>query len=320
MNSSEFMDLSLEQWEEIARSHPVSNESMMEFVEDIIEKADTRAPLDLSLEQLEEISRSHPVSDESMMEFLEDIIEKADTRVSPSRKTKYMCEHCAREFTTKSNLQRHLKIHAQKKEFNCSTCARTFYRKDKKREHETKCSRREAKKEQVESSTDITSENQTGGGSTASENSDEDCQSALDGNLKSIQMKPRENEKYDLSIFLQGKRTNVLRNVERELKEKKGVKWFISVQVEMVKYNTELEDVISQPHFRSQCQRLLHVQDLPEQYLNCVEKVKESFEMYQREGSGWQLKQVRKFLLNFSFVCVIFSRSLKYAVQTRSAI
>ena len=378
MNSSEFMDLSLQQWGEIFSSHLVSDEGMMEFLADIIEKEDARESLDLSLQQWEEISSSHPVSDEGMMEFLEDIIEKANTRASLSRKTKYLCEHCAKEFTIKSNLQRHLKIHAQKKEFNCGTCTRLFYRKDKlqqheivcrrkvnddlnttpkkfvcthcqkdfkrnfdlqrhekiharkkefhcsfcsktfytsdkKKEHESECTRQEAVREQVESS-----ENQTGGGSTTSENNEEDCQTALDGNLKSIQMKPRENEKYDLSVFLQGKRANALKHLEKQLKEKKGIKWFISVQVEMVKYNTDLEDTFAEPHFRSNCQRLLHLKDLPEQYLNCVDKIKESFETYQREGSGWQLKQVRKFVLNFSFcLCVIFYCSLKYAVPAR---
>ena len=48
-----------------------------------------------------------------------------------------------------------------------------------------------------------------------------------------------------------------------------------------------------EPHFRSNCQRLLNLDELPEQYLACVEKVKESFQSYQREGSGWQLKEVK---------------------------
>ena len=41
------------------------------------------------------------------------------------------------------------------------------------------------------------------------------------------------------------------------------------------------------------CQRLLNLHELPEQYLTCVEKVKESFQSYQHEGSGWQLKEVK---------------------------
>ena len=68
------------------------------------------------------------------------------------------------------------------------------------------------------------SRNQTRCAFTTSKDSGElegECQSALDGNLKSIQMTQRENEKYDLSLFLQGKRTNVLKHLEKEVKGKK---------------------------------------------------------------------------------------------------
>ena len=51
-------------------------------------------------------------------------------------------------------------------------------------------------------------------------------------------MKPRVNEKYDLKLFLQGKRGNVLKRLERTFKGKRGVKGFITVQVkEKFPYN-----------------------------------------------------------------------------------
>ena len=59
---------------------------------------------------------------------------------------------------------------------------------------------------------------QNGGGESAKEIETDDidgCQSALNGNLKTIPMKPRVNEKYDLSLFLHGKRAIVLKNLER---------------------------------------------------------------------------------------------------------
>ena len=34
---------------------------------------------------------------------------------------------------------------------------------------------------------------------------------------------------YDLSLFLRGKNANVLKSLERELKEKRGLKWFVTV-------------------------------------------------------------------------------------------
>lgn len=200
---------------------------------------------------------------------------------------------CGKVFGREDALKRHMKIHAQKKEFQCSACTKTFHRRDIKLKHEASCFRKRTENEQVEK---VPPRNQIGGAFTTSEDSgelDDECQSALGGNVKSIQMKPRQNEKYDLSLFLQGKRANVLKHLEKELKEKKGVKWFISVQVKMVKYREDSNDEFSEPHFRSNCQRLLNLHELPEQYLTCVEKVKESFQSYQREGSGWQLKEVK---------------------------
>lgn len=75
----------------------------------------------------------------------------------------------------------------------------------------------------------LKAENQTGGASVAFKSTEADeCQSALNGNLKTTIMKPRVNEKYDLKLFLQGKRVNVLKHLERAFKEKRGVKWFIT--------------------------------------------------------------------------------------------
>lgn len=80
--------------------------------------------------------------------------------------------------------------------------------------------------------------------------------------------------------------------------EKKGLKWFITVQVKMVKYKPDGQDEFSTPYFRSTCQRLMNLSEVSEQYQECVGKVKESFQIYQREGSGWQIEEVGLFTVN----------------------
>ena len=60
-------------------------------------------------------------------------------------------------------------------------------------------------------------------------------------------MKPRVNEKYDLKLFLQGKRSNVLKHLERTFKGKRGVKGFITVQVKIVRYRPDGNDQFSVP-------------------------------------------------------------------------
>lgn len=63
-----------------------------------------------------------------------------------------------------------------------------------------------------------------------------------------------------------------------------------------MKYRLDSNDEFSEPHFRNNCQRLLNLHELPEQYLTCVEELKEFLQSYQREGSGWQLKEVKLIL------------------------
>lgn len=142
---------------------------------------------------------------------------------------------------------------------------------------------------------------QVGGGevsgeksSTIDQNENEGCESAINGNLKTKVMKPRITEKHDLTLFLQGNKSNVFKNLKTELEEKKGLKWFISVQVKMVKYRPDGADQFAEPHFRSTCQRLVNLNELEEQFQECMEKITESFQTYQKEGSGWQLKKVIK--------------------------
>jgi hypothetical protein len=45
--------------------------------------------------------------------------------------------------------------------------------------------------------------------------------SALEGNLKTIKMKPNQSEKQDLMFCLERKKTSVLKILEKQLKEKK---------------------------------------------------------------------------------------------------
>ncbi|KAL9951227.1 hypothetical protein ACROYT_G043851 [Oculina patagonica] len=220
-----------------------------------------------------------------------------DDRGGSKAPKNFVCARCNKHFKRKFHFKRHTKIHAKEKDFQCSTCSKTFHRRDKKVQHERSCRRMQIGDDRRDVSAENMFKAQVGGGEGSGEDRDvenHECESALNGNLNIFQMKPRINEKYDLSIFLQGKKANVSRNLQRELELKKGVKWFICVHVKMIKYRPEGEDEISTPHFRSNCERLLHLTDLSDQYHESVEKIKESFQAYQREGSGWQLKEVLK--------------------------
>ena len=69
--------------------------------------------MELSIGEWEEISHNHVVSCDSMMEFLEEIIEKSETQATLStRRIKHTCHHCMKTFTKKFDLQRlFVKLH-----------------------------------------------------------------------------------------------------------------------------------------------------------------------------------------------------------------
>ena len=216
----------------------------------------------------------------------------------------FVCTRCNKHFTRKFDLQRHMKVHAREKEFQCSTCTKTFHRRDKKLQHEQNCGRLQIQVKDNRLTEGSTVHVGHGESSPTEERENDVCESALNRNLKTVQMKPRINEKHDLTLFLKGKKANIFKNLKTELKEKKGVKWFISVQVKMVKYRPDDQDEFATPHFRGNCQRLTNLNALPDQYEECVEKIKESFQTYQREGSGWQLLEVRLQLLFYDNIGV----------------
>lgn len=111
--------------------------------------------------------------------------------------------------------------------------AATLLLLDKRKEQELICSRASIAVDDSEKN-DSRSTIQRGGGeiSEGEDLESDGCDSAIGGKLKTILMKPRVNEKYDLSLFLRGKQANVLKNLERELNEKRGLKLFLTVQVQ----------------------------------------------------------------------------------------
>jgi hypothetical protein len=73
--------------------------------------------------------------------------------------------------------------------------------------------------------------------------------SAFEENLKKIELKPRKDQKHDMSQFLRGKSKPILIHLSKELGMKKGLKWFISVKARFVKPKVDSEDLFSEPHF-----------------------------------------------------------------------
>jgi len=139
----------------------------------------------------------------------------------------------------------------------------------------------------------VGSVNQDGGGQDDIEElSDVEVECALDELAVRFRYHPNKQQKYDLLLTLQGKKKNITKQLGKELKKKKGIKWFICTKVKMVKTSPDGQ-VESTPHFRSLTITTTNDSELQQEYDKAVEKIKTSFLEYQREGSGWQLEMVR---------------------------
>ena len=183
----------------------------------------------------------------------------------------------------------------------CEICKKRFYRRDKLVEHRVNCQENSLKRKQNEVDSGpapkkMRSEIQVGegepyhGNKEDIENSDNPCSwtGTFNDTLKKVELKPRKDQKHDLSNFL---RLIIYLQpyLTKNLEEKRGLKWFIGVKVQFVKHKPDGEDIFSEPHFRSLC-TTVHLHDLEEQVQQAKQKVVQSCVMYQRGerlGSRW---------------------------------
>lgn len=231
-------------------------------------------------------------------------------------KTSFSCEQCGVTFKRKDELQRHLKRHTKKKQHQCPDCSRKFHRRDNLASHVRICTRRE-RGESQRASDSLPNQSQIGGAQTAPNESEEtDEHSSLNNNLKVIKMHPRATERSDLSLFLVGKKNSVLKNLERELQKRRGQKWYISVQVRLIKHKPDSEDETAMPHFRSLTLKTTNSNELRVQLKEAIEKVKSSFVEFQREGSGWQLDEVLHLDLNIATYAPLIGSSYIHCLRS----
>jgi hypothetical protein len=200
-------------------------------------------------------------------------------------------------------LIRHGQQHQQLVAHKCDKCLKEFYRRDKLVEHRMVCDGNNLKrksddfvdptmakrsKEIVTPDYTSTKKYEVGAGD------DDPCNltSAFEENLKKIELKPRKDQKHDMSQFLRGKSKPILNHLLKDLEIKKGLKWFISVKARFVKPKVDGEDLFSEPHFCSLCTTTVNAHDMEKQLQEACSKILDSLAIYQKEGSGWILDEI----------------------------
>ena len=215
---------------------------------------------------------------------------------------KFSCDQCSKSFRRKDGLKRHQKQHQGIITHTCNNCRKGFYRRDKLVEHQAHCQGNQLKRKCDDDDSGpapkkVRGENQVGDGRPENhihEENDNLCSStkAFEDSLKKIELKPRKDQRQDMSHFLRGKTKPILSHLSNELVEKRGIKWFISVKVRFIKPKPDDEDLNTEPHFRSLCMKTVNQHELENQLEEAKQKITQSLVLFQKEGSGWVLDEI----------------------------
>jgi hypothetical protein len=210
-------------------------------------------------------------------------------------------DQCNVSFTRKDDLKRHQKRHQRTVTLTCNKRRKEFSRRDNLVEHQLHCQGNPLKRGREEDYSSPTPkkvrvENQIGEGESDSqvEENDNPCSSttAFEDSLKKIELKPRKDKKQDMSHFLRGKTRPILNHLSKQLVQKRGIKWFISVKIRFTKPKPDGEDLATEPYFRSLCMKTVHQHELDNQLDEAKQKIIQSLVLFQKEGSGWVLDEI----------------------------
>lgn len=124
-------------------------------------------------------------------------------------------------------------------------------------------------------------------------------QEALDGAVATHTFIPTDVEKHDIMQLFNSKEKDIKIILSDGLEEKKGIKWFLTIQCKFKKYNVENEVIaVADPVFRSFNYRLTLDSDMSEQLAKAYQKLYKSMDEFQGEGSGWILDTILKMEVN----------------------
>ena len=240
----------------------------------------------------------------------------------------HVCGICEKSFVHKSNLNRHQRTIHGSITSRCQYCGASFNRRDSYLRHVRSHHRHQPQSDLQQNSKEQDSQSdqqennrneefniQVGAGipaapSTETQNNEseegnnpiekendiqeDDCitsEEAIEGNLKKITIEARDKTKYDPMTFLKVKEEQIRKILKEELKKRRMLKFYITIQVRFTKNKGDQVE-ITQPYFHGKCHILLKTEDMEGAIRESFKKIINSFIEYQREGSNWTLDKV----------------------------
>jgi hypothetical protein len=112
----------------------------------------------------------------------------------------------------------------------------------------------------------------------------------LDGTLRVITFAPTEENRFDPHRVLAENRQRVSGTLQRELEARRGLKWYLCLQVQFIKYRYDVNDSgdhTLRVYRRNTCMTALPADDLSADVQTAFDQLNKSILDFQREGSGW---------------------------------
>lgn len=219
-----------------------------------------------------------------------------------------ICKHCKFQFNSYSELFEHISnMHSESKELSdehvsmntCKHCGLCFQNYSELFTHISNTHPLSQNSQQTggmqSSQKNKTSsiEDQTNNINTTIRSHKTVIRSALQNGAQQVNILPNDDDGNDLLTFLSNIRSQMTSILKQRCRELKHIKWFTSVNVEMMRETLDGVQEHTHPHFRSLTYSLLSPEDLTDHDLNeTFQKQFRSLDEYNSRGSGWILQKI----------------------------
>ena len=123
------------------------------------------------------------------------------------------------------------------------------------------------------------------------------CKGTLNNTLKTFNFYPSTKSEKDLWVFLHENKSSIEKILNKELNDRRGLKYYGCVKVILKKNEITLDGVLEKfdnVYRQSKCRTLLPSVDLGEDLELLFEDILEKILLYQGKGSGWVIEKIIK--------------------------
>ena len=117
---------------------------------------------------------------------------------------------------------------------------------------------------------------------------------ALDGTVETTTIHHSPANLWYVLLFFVDNQELIVDILVQALKQKTGIKWFLTLHVKFVKYSENNGVVYAEPTFRSYTAVLSNTSQCEEEIASSLRKLHNDYQNFERDGSGWSIDQILK--------------------------